>query len=574
MWKAFNNLKFAAKLMIISTNFIIFIVLIGILGVTSIWKVNATVKDLNNERLIPIYELEEAQANIRDIRSLLKAYITAIEPAVRESLKIEIDENEQNLIRHIDNYSKVNIPEADRQELQELQKSFETYLTMKDNLMQQDKNSEQLEMLRLMENEGADQFNQVLESFDKLIKTQKQEAEKLYKDSERDFRRIILVFSGLILFSIMIGTGVSIITYHAVIRPLKSITQKMKEISQSGGDLTQRINLNSTEELGQLSGVFDSFMDKLQHMIRDIVLSSNSIACFSEQLSLATNNTVRALQQISEAVQSVADGSSENVAVVQQTNAALSQEAEFTEATALAVRQTTVNGREVENSAEEGEVKVMEVSLSMDKIAGTSRGVTEIILALEESSEKIARIVELITGIADQTNLLALNAAIEAARAGEGGRGFNVVAGEIRKLADESSNAAKGIAELISDNRRKTQLAVMSVEEVDSMVILGVEKTAEVKNSFETILKNIKSMVPKISGIELDVEKQVFITGEIAKAMNNIALTAQDTAAGTQQVNACVEEQLSTLEEIKKNANELSGIAELLKRLTAGFIVE
>lgn len=573
MRKRFNDLKLAMKMSIIPINFIIFILIIGIIGVASIWRVNTLLSKLNNERLIPIYELEEGQANVRDIRALMKAYVISTEEEGRKKLEVEIAKNEEDLAKHLDSYSKMNLSESDKIELQNLKKSFEEYHMIREGMMKKGNTGELQNLSKLMEGEGSDKFNKVLDSFDKLINIQKLEAEKLYSNSEKSFRRIIFVFSGLIFLAIFIGISVSIITFRAVVKPVREVTRKMEEISRNGGDLTQRINMDSKDEMGLLSNAFDAFMDKLQEMIGNIVTSSNTIAGCSEQLSLATGDTSRALEQISEAVQSVASGSSENAAVVEKVDTRLKSVREFSESTAIAASKTSKNSAEVEASAERGVIKVEEVSLYIDKIASSSREVAKVIRELDESSLKIGEIIKLITGIADQTNLLALNATIEAARAGEVGRGFTVVAEEIHKLSDETSSAAREITELIKDNRNKAENAVKSVKEVDLIVTIGVEKTADVKTNIESILRNIKAVVPEIENINKAVEEQAKNTSQISIAMNNIASTAGEMASGAEQMSASVEEQYSTMEEIEAMSSQLSNMAEELKKLTKGFNV-
>lgn len=573
MRKRFNDLKLAMKMSIIPINFIIFILIIGIIGVASIWRVNTLLSKLNNERLIPIYELEEGQANVRDIRALMKAYVISTEEEGRKKLEVEIAKNEEDLAKHLDSYSKMNLSESDKIELQNLKKSFEEYHMIREGMIKKGNTRELQNLSKLMEGEGSDKFNKVLDSFDKLINIQKLEAEKLYSNSEKSFRRIIFVFSGLIFLAIFIGISVSIITFRAVVKPVREVTRKMEEISRNGGDLTQRINMDSKDEMGLLSNAFDAFMDKLQEMIGNIVTSSNTIAGCSEQLSLATGDTSRALEQISEAVQSVASGSSENAAVVEKVDTRLKSVREFSESTAIAASKTSKNSAEVEASAERGVIKVEEVSLYIDKIASSSREVAKVIRELDESSLKIGEIIKLITGIADQTNLLALNATIEAARAGEVGRGFTVVAEEIHKLSDETSSAAREITELIKDNRNKAENAVKSVKEVDLIVTIGVEKAADVKTNIESILRNIKAVVPEIENINKAVEEQAKNTSQISIAMNNIASTAEEMASGAEQMSASVEEQYSTMEEIEAMSSQLSNMAEELKKLTKGFNV-
>jgi len=192
---------------------------------------------------------------------------------------------------------------------------------------------------------------------------------------------------------------------------------------------------------------------------------------------------------------------------------------------------------------------------------------------LEESSRKIGDIIQIITSISEQTNLLALNAAIEAARAGEAGRGFSVVADEIRKLADESNNAARQISELVKENQLKSASTVTSVNHVEEKVSLGVDIASEVGESIKNIIDNIKNIVNEIDQIDDANERQAQSTKEMEKAISNLAITSNEVAEGTENISTGIEEQLRTMTEIETTTEQLSEMAKRLRDVTSGFKV-
>lgn len=573
MMRWLMNRKLATKISFLSIVFFLSVSSIGFMGLTSLHSSNLDFKSINNDRLIPMNDLEEAKANLMNVRLDVLSHLNAADENTKKQLEDDILQNENELNGRIEKYAKTYLIDSEVTGLQQLREAYSQYKASKDITIKLSDEQKHQEALDNANGDAARKYKNAIKAFNNLIDVQLVVAEKLYTKNVNAYNQMIIKFIGIVLGSIIIGLAFTFVIARAVVTPVNSVTSKLKEISENGGDLRQRIGLNRKDEVGRLSNAFDLFMDKLQSIIKEVQDSTLIIAASTQQLSVATNETNNAMEQISLTVNGVASGTSENMAVVEQTTARLEEAARYSEATAEASAKTSENSVKVKAAADKSANQVEGIVDSMNSIAKSSEEVALTINDLGESSQKISEMVGVITAISEQTNLLALNAAIEAARAGEAGKGFKVVADEIRRLADGTNQSAEEIAVIVRDNQCKVDKTIQSVKEVDEMVAVGVKKADKVKTHMDNIIQNIVDIVDQIAGIDKAVMKQAEVTDEISKGMNSIADNASDMTASTQEMSAGVEEQVSTLEEIEATTSQLADMAKKLNDITMGFQV-
>lgn len=575
-----RNRKLAQKISILSISFFIFLLVIGATSIKQISKVNSQIKELNDERMAPILDMENLKSNIEYIRTQCSSLMDTTD----ESSKKTITDNISVKVANVDKALSKNKTNS---KFKDLINNYNSFIAAKDEFIKSEGTDKiQGEPLGNPGNAGdiskgaptyisnLDKTKEALiESFDKIINEQVASSTQTYNDSKTVYKTTLFMIISLLLICAVITLILSIVIIRSIIVPVKKVTSKLKEISQSNGDLTQRIGYESKDEIGQLSSSFDLFMDKLQSIIKDVAVSAETIADSSNHLNKAATSTTQSLKEISNTVVNIASGTADEAAVAEETTASLIEMAKFSEATSNASKNTTNNSKKAKIAAEDGATKISEIVSSISEIAASSKEVSVMINELDDSSKKIGDIIKIITAISEQTNLLALNAAIEAARAGEAGRGFSVVADEIRKLADGSNNAAKEISELVKENQFKSASAVSSVDEVEKKVSIGVNIASEVGQSIQNIIKNIQDIAGEIEQIDNANEQQAQSSKEIEKAISNIATTSNEIAGGTENISASIEEELSTMTEMEKTTEELSEMSKKLIKITSGFKV-
>ncbi|HEX7083567.1 MAG TPA: HAMP domain-containing methyl-accepting chemotaxis protein [Gaiellaceae bacterium] len=344
----------------------------------------------------------------------------------------------------------------------------------------------------------------------------------------------------------------------AVSRGILGRTRELLEAAEAvaHGDLTRTVE-PSPDELGRLAAAFNAMVGALSSLVREIDTVSDGLVVTSSRLASGSDETHRAVAEISRAIEDMASGTEKQVELVSQTRANAGGVVDAARTSSASAADTAEDAATARRLAAEGVEAAEQARVSMASLAESSSQLTSAMAQFTTKSEQIGGIVETITGIAGQTNLLALNAAIEAARAGEQGRGFAVVAEEVRKLAEESQQAAATISGLVDEIQAETERTVTVVEQ-------GVQQTAESSETVEAARDAFSRIGTAVQGMRERIDQIVEATGDVA------AVAAQSSAS-TEQVSASTEETSASAQEIAASAQELARTAEELDGLVGRF---
>nr|WP_269438281.1 methyl-accepting chemotaxis protein [Phosphitispora fastidiosa] len=428
---------------------------------------------------------------------------------------------------------------------------------------------------------------------------------------------------GILLISIIIALLVAR-TIAVPINKVKAAVEKAAE-----GDLTGELVIRTDDEVGILAASFNSMTANMKQIISEIIAASEKFASAANEFSANSLNMTRSNQEVNNAIEEVARGNtkqtqdiSEVVKIMDRHGETITsiargagQQAEKVNSTSMAIGQMVSGVEEVASSAQfaadtaeetsqvagQGGQAVEKVVSGMDNIKSKVFDAANRIKELGERSQQIGEIIQVIDDIAEQTNLLALNAAIEAARAGEHGKGFAVVADEVRKLAERSSKATKEIAELVNAIQGGTERAVTAMNEGTQEVENGAGLAADAGSALERIITNVSRTNDEIHKISkaaqqiseystevvgsmevvagiteensLATQEMAGSSDEVIRAIEEIAAIAQESAAAAEEVTASCEQMYSTSDLISTSSKEMAAMAQNLKDLSLRFRV-
>ena len=324
------------------------------------------------------------------------------------------------------------------------------------------------------------------------------------------------------VLSIIVGLVGSWLLVIMISKPLNYIVAAMRDIAEGEGDLTKRLSVRGRDEIADMSSAFNTFTDKVQTIISQVAGSTSQLAAAAEEMSAVVDTTKSGIQQQQTETDLVATAMNEMVATVQEVSSNASNAAE---------QASTAN-----DQAQSGKQTINKTIQSIESLASEVSKASDVIDGLEQDSEAIGTVLDVIQGIAEQTNLLALNAAIEAARAGEQGRGFAVVADEVRSLASRTADSTHEIQTIIEKLQVGAKNAVSVMHTGRSQAEASVKQAGEAGDA----LAVITSAVGDISDMNTQIASAATQQGSVAEEINvnitNISQVADQSARGTEDI--------------------------------------
>ena len=538
------NMPLAKKFMLSSIISLVFMLLLGFFAFSGLRAQKASLVEIYDVRFktyqtcaTEFTEVTNAHSNLYKLISWVNAKyddgkITGLGQEVQKSLKVSVD-----------NLTKVqNAKQTSTEEKKLIQQilvnltSYQKVATDLIDMLQADINGSTMYMAT-----ADDTYQVIKKGLGDLLTLEKTISSTRYTTAISSFNQTNVLVIVVMAVSLVLSFVISFFLQGIILAPVKKTVAAIQSVAS--GDFTKRIDVNSKDEIGQMAANFNQLIDKLSGILRDVAMNSTRVATAATQLYSNSERMATGAEEVASQAGTVATASEEMAATSHEISSNCHLAAE--------------RGNEATKSTTSGAAVVEETVKGMERIANRVKTSAKTVESLGQRSNQIGEIIGTIEDIADQTNLLALNAAIEAARAGEQGRGFAVVADEVRALAERTTRATKEIGTMIKAIQAETKAAVSAMEEGVKEVEDGTSRAARSGQALQEILVHINDVTMQVNQITTAAEEQSATTGEISNNVQQITEVVADTARSAH--------------ESASSASQLSQLAEELQRLVGQF---
>lgn len=519
--KLFLNLSTRNKLFLAFTIMIALIGLIILIAYSNIESVRESQKSLYTKNLTIANNLTQFRASINLARVLFLNMLLTKDRLVQENLRQQIDVQKRlvdSLLTEIIAISRDDAVLLSK--ITELKSILEEFQKTREQLIDLIFRGKTNEAQNLSAGIQADRYEKTRLTILELEKMTKQNAEASIQKSDEIINHTIRVFIIIGLAAVLTGTLFTIYLNKIIAVPLKEISTATNKISS--GDLTIKIPTdNRLDEIGILADNFMKMVNNLQSIIKEIYEGVNVLGSSASEILATTAQ--------------IASGAAETATSISETTATVEEVKQTAQVSSQKAKYVLENSQKASQISQIGKKSVEESIEVMNKIKEQMEFVAEGIVRLSEQSQAIGEIIAAVNDLADQSNLLAVNAAIEAAKAGEQGKGFTVVAQEIKSLAEQSRQATTQVRSILGDIQKAMSSAVLATEQASKAVEAGVKQSAEAGNSIRVLTESITEASQASTQIAASSQQQSVGMDQIAQAMENIKQASSQTAAGTKQ---------------------------------------
>jgi methyl-accepting chemotaxis protein len=542
--KWFNNLKIGTKL-IGGFGLIAMIAgVIGFTGITNIMKINKNDTELYERMTIPISQMGEISNAFERVRVDLAKVLIVSGIQEKEKYEAHIQELSATISRVNGEFEKTLVGQEEKDLFKAFVDSRAVFRPIISRIIQLSKAGKNGEAAALYNNEAVTAARVEQAAIEKLIAAKVADAKETSGKNAAMGRSAVTISIALTILGFILAIVTGSFIARNISRPLRENVLFAEAVAS--GDLTHSLREDRNDEIGALARALNAMSEALRGVINKMVDTSNTVSAAANQLSGASLQMATGAEEVAAQTATVAVASEQMSATATEIARNCCRAAE--------------SSKQANDTALHGEGVVEETISVMSRISLRVNESSRTVETLGSRSEQIGEIIGTIEDIADQTNLLALNAAIEAARAGEQGRGFAVVADEVRALAERTTRATREIGSMIKAIQDETRGAVSSMVEGVREVETGTSEAAKSGDSLKEILNQINSVAMEVSQIAAAAEEQTATISEISGNISQITEVVQETARGAQ--------------ESADAARQLAGMAEELQSLAGHFKLE
>ncbi|MFA6851193.1 MAG: methyl-accepting chemotaxis protein [Selenomonadaceae bacterium] len=572
--KWFDRLQVKQKLTVLIAVFVFAIIGVSVTGSIDLKQSSFRMDQLYTTNVKQIQLAYKNKVLLHQIIEDVYALMATNDSSENQRLNADIIEKREEMDATFSAYEQLSLTET---QVNEMNAMKDTMKKSRSNIGQvvalatQNKNQE---AYALFQKKAKPVLNDVMSGLDKIADDSDQGGTEMNETGKAEMTKAIWTFTIIALIAILLGVGIGILTIKQIGNRLKMVVDFLLHLSD--GDFSVNVpekSLQDRSEFGILSHSVDKMSRSVRKLIQQILNTAEQMAASSQELTASAEQSAQSATQVAESTTHVADSSTKQLKLVEHTGSVVIEMSKGIDTVTKNIQTVNESSKKTSSTALEGTKAIKTTIEQMERIDEKTKNAAEVINALNGYSKEIDKIVGMISAIAEQTNLLALNAAIEAARAGDAGRGFSVVAEEVRKLAEQSAQSTKEIVDLIKNVQINTEKAVSYMDENKKEVQSGQEFANSAGESFDHIF----TMITEIgNGIEEIARSTTILdtgTKRVVESAGNIDKESRKAADETQTISAATEEQSASMEEIAGASTHLAKMAEDLQNTVRKFKV-
>lgn len=556
----FNSLK--KKILFSFSLVLVLVILLGIYNFLAIKQLNSNTNEIVNKQISLLVADEKISLNMAQRTSLVRGYLLYEDQQFKDQFDSFTDESiklEQEVLKLSDSEQVKEL--IDKKVLwgESINKVFKEFESGNKEKAMEIMSTE----VQPIAGEITDGFNEMAAKREKIVNSTGKEAISYGKAS-----LIVDIIVSIVI--VLIGVAISFITARILTTPIVSVMRRMKSIAS--GDLSQDpLKTTSKDEIGQLVDATNEMNLNTRNLLNKINFVSETVSSQSEELTQSANEVKSGTEQVAITMEELARGS-------ENQSSSASDLAYLMGTFITKVADANENGEHVQRYSND----VLEMTKEGSRIMNSStdqmaridhivHDAAEKVKSLDNQSQEISKLVSVIKDIADQTNLLALNAAIEAARAGEHGKGFAVVADEVRKLAEQVSVSVNDITGIVTNIQSESSSVAGSLKSGYSEVEQGTIQIKNTGDNFNKISASVLEMVQNIKTVAGNLSDIAAKSQEMNGSIEEIASVSEESAAGVEQTAASVQQTNGSMEEVAGSSEHLAKLAEELNELVSQF---